>query len=60
MRLYTRTLVTYATKPGHTGDLVPDLATDLGTTPDGGKTWTFTPAPGGATSPPAGRSPPRT
>ena len=42
MRLYTRTLVTYSTKAGATGDLVPDLATDLGTTPDGGKTWTFT------------------
>jgi len=42
MRLYTRTLVTYSTAPGHTGELVPDLATDLGTSPDGGKTWTFT------------------
>jgi peptide/nickel transport system substrate-binding protein len=42
MRLYTRTLVTYSTEPGSTGDLVPDLATDLGTTDDGGKTWTFT------------------
>ncbi len=42
MRLYTRTLVTYSTEPGSTGELVPDLATDLGTTDDGGKTWTFT------------------
>ena len=42
MRLYTRTLVTYSTEPGATGELVPDLATDLGTTTDGGKTWTFT------------------
>ena len=42
MRLYTRTLVTYSAAAGHTGDLVPDLATTLGTTPDKGKTWTFT------------------
>ncbi|MGR7026676.1 ABC transporter substrate-binding protein [Geodermatophilus sp. URMC 62] len=42
MRLYTRTLVTYSSEPGSTGDLVPDLATDLGTTTDGGLTWTFT------------------
>jgi peptide/nickel transport system substrate-binding protein len=42
MRLYTRTLVTYSTEPGSTGELVPDLATDLGRTEDGGKTWTFT------------------
>ncbi|MGY1643742.1 ABC transporter substrate-binding protein [Geodermatophilus sp. SYSU D00703] len=42
MRLYTRTLVTYSTEPGRTDELVPDLATDLGTTPDGGTTWTFT------------------
>ncbi|MGY1734642.1 ABC transporter substrate-binding protein [Geodermatophilus sp. SYSU D00684] len=42
MRLYTRTLVTYASEPGRTGELVPDLATDLGTTPDGGVSWTFT------------------
>jgi peptide/nickel transport system substrate-binding protein len=41
MRLYIRTLVTYSPKPGHTGELVPDLATDLGSTPDGGSTWTF-------------------
>jgi peptide/nickel transport system substrate-binding protein len=42
MRLYARTLVTYSSEPGATGELVPDLATDLGTTPDGGRTWTFT------------------
>ena len=42
MRLYTRTLVTYGVDPGETDQLVPDLATDLGTTPDGGTTWTFT------------------
>ncbi|MCZ2829385.1 ABC transporter substrate-binding protein [Modestobacter sp. VKM Ac-2986] len=42
MRLYTRTLVTYSSAPGRTDELVPDLATDLGTTPDGGRTWTFT------------------
>ncbi|MGY1709774.1 ABC transporter substrate-binding protein [Geodermatophilus sp. SYSU D00758] len=42
MRLYARTLVTYSTEPGDTDELVPDLATDLGTSPDGGRTWTFT------------------
>ena len=42
MRLYARTLVTYSAEPGATDELVPDLATDLGTTPDGGRTWTFT------------------
>jgi peptide/nickel transport system substrate-binding protein len=42
MRLYARTLVTYSAEPGRTDELVPDLATDLGTTPDGGRTWTFT------------------
>jgi len=42
MRLYARTLVTYSAEPGSTDELVPDLATDLGTTPDGGRTWTFT------------------
>jgi peptide/nickel transport system substrate-binding protein len=42
MRLYTRTLVTYSAEPGETDELRPDLATDLGTTPDGGRTWTFT------------------
>ncbi|WP_073420279.1 ABC transporter substrate-binding protein [Geodermatophilus nigrescens] len=42
MRLYARTLVTYSSEPGATADLAPDLATDLGSTPDGGLTWTFT------------------
>ncbi len=42
MRLYARTLVTYSSDPGKTDELVPDLATDTGTTPDGGRTWTFT------------------
>ena len=42
MRLYVRTLVTYSPKPGHTGELAPDLATGMGTTPDHGLTWTFT------------------
>ncbi|MCZ2814387.1 ABC transporter substrate-binding protein [Modestobacter sp. VKM Ac-2979] len=42
MRLYTRTLVTYSAEPGSTDELVPDLATDLGTGTDGGRTWTFT------------------
>jgi peptide/nickel transport system substrate-binding protein len=42
MRLYTRTLVTYGTEPGSTDQLVPDLATDLGTTSDDGLSWTFT------------------
>ncbi|HYO36704.1 MAG TPA: ABC transporter substrate-binding protein [Geodermatophilus sp.] len=46
MRLYTRTLVTYSVEPGSTGELVPDLATDLGATPDGGLSWTFTLRPG--------------
>jgi len=42
MRLYTRTLVTYSSEPGHTDELVPDLATDLGTPSEDGLTWTFT------------------
>ncbi|MFD2094246.1 ABC transporter substrate-binding protein [Blastococcus deserti] len=42
MRLYTRTLVTYSSEPGHTDELVPDLATDLGTASEDGRTWTFT------------------
>jgi peptide/nickel transport system substrate-binding protein len=46
MRLYTRTLVTYSSEPGHTDELVPDLATDLGTPSDDGLTWTFTLRPG--------------
>ena len=43
MRLYTRQLVTYAAAPGTAGTgLVPDLATSLGRTTDGGRTWTYT------------------
>ena len=42
MRLYSRTLVTYSSKPGHTDELVPDLATDLGTPSEDGLSWTFT------------------
>jgi peptide/nickel transport system substrate-binding protein len=42
MRLYTRTLVTYSSEPGHTDDLVPDLATDLGKVSKDGLTWKFT------------------
>jgi peptide/nickel transport system substrate-binding protein len=42
MRLYTRTLVTYSSEPGRTGELVPDLATDLGTLSEDGLSWTFT------------------
>jgi peptide/nickel transport system substrate-binding protein len=47
MRLYTRTLVTFSPKPGQTGGLVPDLATDVGSSPDGGTTWKFTLRTGG-------------
>jgi peptide/nickel transport system substrate-binding protein len=42
MRLYARTLVTYSSRPGHTDELVPDLATDLGKPSDDGLSWTFT------------------
>ena len=42
MRLYTRTLVTYSSKPGRTAELVPDLATDLGAASEDGLSWTFT------------------
>jgi peptide/nickel transport system substrate-binding protein len=42
MRLYARTLVTYASEPGTTDQLVPDLATDLGTPSEDGLSWTFT------------------
>jgi peptide/nickel transport system substrate-binding protein len=42
MRLYTRTLVTYSSEPGATDELVPDLATDLGTVSEDGLSWTFT------------------
>jgi peptide/nickel transport system substrate-binding protein len=43
MRLYTRQLVTYPAGPGAAGArVVPDLATSLGRTTDGGRTWTYT------------------
>ncbi|WP_245158901.1 ABC transporter substrate-binding protein [Blastococcus sp. TF02A-35] len=42
MRLYARTLVTYSSEPGKTDQLVPDLATDLGTVSEDGLTWSFT------------------
>ena len=42
-RNYWRTLVTPKAGPGKEGlELVPDLATDLGTATDEGKTWTYT------------------
>jgi peptide/nickel transport system substrate-binding protein len=43
MRLYTRTLVTFDAKPGEAGKkVVPDLATDLGRSSNGNRTWTYT------------------
>ena len=46
-RLIYRTLTTYDNKPGLAGtQVVPDLATDLGTPSDGAKTWTFHLKPG--------------
>jgi len=39
-RFFVRTLTQYRTVDGKT-TLQPDVAADLGTTPDGGKTWTF-------------------
>jgi len=39
-RLFIRTLTQYRTYNGKT-ELVPDLASDLGTTKDGGLNWTF-------------------
>lgn len=42
-RLLYRTLTTYKAARGKAGnEVVGDLATDTGTTTDGGKTWTFT------------------
>ncbi|MEV7413748.1 ABC transporter substrate-binding protein [Streptomyces sp. NPDC089919] len=41
-RLLYRTLVTFKAEPGAAGsELVPDLATDLGKSSNGGRTWTF-------------------
>ncbi|RCH64387.1 ABC transporter substrate-binding protein [Streptomyces sp. SDr-06] len=46
-RLLYRTLVTYRAAPGTAGgELVPDLATDLGTASNGARTWTFHLRPG--------------
>jgi peptide/nickel transport system substrate-binding protein len=45
-RLYTRTLVTYKSAPGAAGlQLVPDLATTLGTVSDHGLAWPTTSSP---------------
>ncbi|GAA1218725.1 ABC transporter substrate-binding protein [Kitasatospora nipponensis] len=42
LRTLYRTLTTFKAAPGATGlEIVPDLATDLGTPSDGAKTWTF-------------------
>ena len=42
-RNYSRTLVMFKPAPGKQSlELVPDLATDLGKSSDGGKTWTYT------------------
>ena len=42
-RLLYRTLTTFQAKPGTAGGrVVPDLATDLGRSSDGGRVWTFT------------------
>jgi len=41
-RLLYRTLVTYKAEPGAKGgELIPDLAEDLGVSSNGAKTWTF-------------------
>ncbi|MER7519563.1 ABC transporter substrate-binding protein [Streptomyces sp. NPDC126499] len=41
-RLLYRTLLTYQARPGAKGgELVPDLAEDLGTSSNGARTWTF-------------------
>ncbi|MFJ8762813.1 ABC transporter substrate-binding protein [Streptomyces cyaneofuscatus] len=46
-RLIYRTLTTFRAAPGKKGsEIVPDLATDLGRSSDGGRTWTFTLKPG--------------
>ena len=42
-RNYSRTLVMFKPAPGKKSlEVVPDLATDLGKSSDGGKTWTYT------------------
>jgi peptide/nickel transport system substrate-binding protein len=40
-RLIYRTLTTNSSEDGKTGEMVPDLAADLGTPSDNNKTWTF-------------------
>ena len=43
LRNFGRTLTMFKTEPGEAGlEVVPDLATDLGKSSDGGKTWTYT------------------
>lgn len=43
LRNYARSLVMFKSEPGKAGlELTPDLATDLGKSSDGGKTWTYT------------------
>ncbi len=43
LRNYARTLVMFKPAPGKKGlQVVPDLATDLGKSSEGGKTWTYT------------------
>ena len=43
LRNFARTLVQFKPAPGKQGlEIVPDLATDLGKSSDGGKTWTYT------------------
>ncbi len=43
LRNYARSLVMFKTEPGDAGlELTPDLATDLGKSSDGGRTWTYT------------------
>ncbi len=47
IRLYGRSLVMFDPVPGPNGNkLVPDLATSLGQSSDGGKTWTYHIRPG--------------
>ncbi|GGT15824.1 ABC transporter substrate-binding protein [Streptomyces purpureus] len=42
VRMLYRTLVTYKAQPGaQGGELIPDLAEDLGVSSNGAKTWTF-------------------
>ncbi|MCW2762852.1 MAG: extracellular solute-binding protein family 5 [Marmoricola sp.] len=43
LRNFARTLVQFKPAPGKQGlEIVPDLATDLGKSSEGGKTWTYT------------------